>query len=417
MVDWFEKTGWKLVFGIESSADEITEINLSAGEETVFRIGQDELSISLKAFGNTFVDLCNQFSVPIEENQIAHKINCSMDYRPTLSVSIYQGSDLDYAVVRIINGILEAIRDPTSMRDGIPLSPLNLGADRSTIKNEALITICSDYSTNRLPPTFVNQPRLLEIPIAVDSKFKFMAQIASSHYRTTFSEKNILQNPGVDDELQSAIRASVWSHRVDEPENTEPLHLFVNRCLREHLFLDQGYQIVFEPLEIKPSAGIELPSLSAAVMVGSLFDKTGRQMTFEDVGTGISCVVPVLVAVHSGYSFIEQPELHLHPALQSALGDVFVEATKVPHAYHFVETHSEYILLRCLRRIRETTAGKHHIDSPLSLKPEDLSVVYFEPQPDGYTKVKSIRVSRQGDFMDRWPRGFFEERGKELFDE
>ena len=140
-------------------------------------------------------------------------------------------------------------------------------------------------------------------------------------------------------------------------------------------------------------------------------------MTFEDVGTGISCVIPVLVAVHSGFSFIQQPELHLHPALQSAIGDIFVEATKLSHAHHFIETHSEYILLRCLRRVRETTKGIHPAGSPLALHPEDLKVVFFEPQPDGCTKVKNIRVSRQGDFIDRWPRGFFEERSKDLFDE
>jgi predicted ATPase len=59
----------------------------------------------------------------------------------------------------------------------------------------------------------------------------------------------------------------------------------------------------------------------------------------------------------------------------------------------------------------------HPEGSPLALRPEDLRVLYFEPQPDGYTKVKNIRVSTQGDFIDRWPRGFFEERSKELFDE
>jgi predicted ATPase len=81
-----------------------------------------------------------------------------------------------------------------------------------------------------------------------------------------------------------------------------------------------------------------------------------------------------------------------------------------------IETHSEYLLLRCLRRIRETTLGKQLPNSPLSLSKEDVSVLYFDPQPDGTTTVKQLRVSTQGDFIDRWPRGFFDERAKDIFD-
>ena len=114
---------------------------------------------------------------------------------------------------------------------------------------------------------------------------------------------------------------------------------------------------------------------------------------------------------------MQQPELHLHPALQSALGDICIEAVNAGPALHILETHSEYILLRCLKRIRQTTYGRQPGESPLRLKPEQIVVLYFDPQPDGSTRVKRIRVTEDGDFMDRWPRGFFEERGKDLFDE
>ncbi len=215
----------------------------------------------------------------------------------------------------------------------------------------------------------------------------------------------------------------------------ETLIQFVNRCLHDHLFIDQGYTIHFDVCEVLPDQnspaantswsdrsrnGTEAPREPvgvAALLLCSLRDKAMRSVTFEDVGTGISCVLPVIAALHSGYSFIQQPELHLHPALQSALGDVMVEAANRDRGLHLIETHSEHLLLRCLRRLRQTAGGRQHESSPLRLLPDQLAVLYFDPQPDGTTRVKRIRVSEDGDFLDRWPRGFFEERGRDLFDE
>ena len=155
-----------------------------------------------------------------------------------------------------------------------------------------------------------------------------------------------------------------------------------------------------------------------ALLIAHLLDGSGRRMTFEDVGTGISCVVPVIVGMFESQSFIQQPELHLHPALQSSLGDILVESVNRKKARrHLIETHSDYLLLRCLRRIRETSNGRISANSSLQLSPDKVSLLYFDPQQDGSTLIKSIRVSTQGDFLDRWPRGFFEERGKDIFDE
>ena len=42
-------------------------------------------------------------------------------------------------------------------------------------------------------------------------------------------------------------------------------------------------------------------------------------------------------------------------------------------------------------------------------------IYYFEPQPEGHTEVKKIRVDRHGELMDIWPNGFFSERDSELF--
>ncbi len=78
----------------------------------------------------------------------------------------------------------------------------------------------------------------------------------------------------------------------------------------------------------------------------------------SEVGTGLSQVVPVITACCSHPShlnIISQPELHLHPRLQCELADVFVSSIKGNDPNSFIlETHSEHLILRFLRRIRET---------------------------------------------------------------
>ena len=148
-----------------------------------------------------------------------------------------------------------------------------------------------------------------------------------------------------------------------------------------------------------------------------LVDSQGRRFSFDEVGSGLGYVLPILSSMFHEIpiSILQQPELHLHPALQAEFGDVLIEAS-IFHKQLIVETHSEYILLRVLKRIRQS-AGDAAVSVELQLKPEEVSVVYFDPSPEGITEVKRLRISEDGDFLDRWPRGFFPERDKDLFDE
>jgi predicted ATPase len=133
-------------------------------------------------------------------------------------------------------------------------------------------------------------------------------------------------------------------------------------------------------------------------------------------------MVPVVVAAlrqRSGILAIEQPELHIHPAIQVGLGDLFIRAVRPDPDLLFatntllIETHSEHIMLRLLRRIRETSEG--NLPPGISgLNPDDLSVVYVESNEEG-VQFQQLRIDQTGEFLDRWPRGFFEERAEELF--
>ncbi|MCY4027543.1 MAG: DUF3696 domain-containing protein [Acidobacteria bacterium] len=136
----------------------------------------------------------------------------------------------------------------------------------------------------------------------------------------------------------------------------------------------------------------------------------------SDVGTGLSQLLPVVVAVldpdRPGITAIEQPELHAHPKLQVELGDLFAHAADDGRVF-LLENHSEHLMLRLLRRIEETHDGELPEGKP-TLRPEQVSVVYLD-QVDGEVRATRLRIDETGEFIDRWPHGFFEERDDELF--
>jgi len=135
--------------------------------------------------------------------------------------------------------------------------------------------------------------------------------------------------------------------------------------------------------------------------------RTNTVVTHRDVGIGISQVLPVLVMAYASRGKLlamEQPEIHLHPALQAELGDVFIEAALGERKNTFIlETHSEHLILRLMRRIRE---GK--------IRPDDVGVVFVEPLARG-SRFIELRINDEGDFIDEWPGGFFEESFHEKF--
>jgi hypothetical protein len=176
------------------------------------------------------------------------------------------------------------------------------------------------------------------------------------------------------------------------------------------------------------------PLPSGAIDTVALRDLEGHLFSPCDLGIGISQVLPVIAATcltEVGIVYVEQPELHLHPALQVRLGDLFCAHVEPLMGYRghvdsdvltpvrggdrlfLLETHSEHLMLRILRRIRETDDGE--IAQPeLQLFPQDIAVIYVDNQRGGSTATR-LRVDAQGEFLDRWPRGFFTERSEELF--
>jgi hypothetical protein len=120
-----------------------------------------------------------------------------------------------------------------------------------------------------------------------------------------------------------------------------------------------------------------------------------------DSGFGSSQVLPILLqlftAKQESLILIEQPELHLHPAAQSELGSVIVEACKANSIRVVMETHSENLILRIQT---EVARG--------NLLPSEITIYYVDPSNNGHSVIE-IPLDEKGCFLNEWPKGFFPE--------
>lgn len=171
---------------------------------------------------------------------------------------------------------------------------------------------------------------------------------------------------------------------------------------------DIPYQLSVDPIGNEVAGDI--------VMMRLIDDRLGIQVSPSDVGFGIGQLLPIIVeglAAEGRVLCVEQPEIHLHPRLQAHLADLLIATSKASAAstkprastanQWIVETHSEALMLRIQRRIREGV-----------ISPDDVSIVYVQPSGEGGSVVLPLRLDSDGSFMDEWPGGFFEDAYNEM---
>ena len=226
----------------------------------------------------------------------------------------------------------------------------------------------------------------------------------------------------------SAARGTPAALIVEPPRKPNPITEKMNVDLEARVNtwlgsdkLGTGYRFAREPLLPASHAQAHLASdtmpdpQSTRIYQQYVVDlATGMRLPFEDVGYGVAQVLPVLLALYGRRNsslHIEQPESHIHPALQADLADAAIISAKALGNQVAMETHSEHLILRLLRRIRETT--EHRASTDMALTAEDVAIYYLAPGQHGAT-VTRIHISDDGDFTTRWPQGFFPERLQEL---
>ena len=136
----------------------------------------------------------------------------------------------------------------------------------------------------------------------------------------------------------------------------------------------------------------------------------GPQRNLIDVGYGVSQALPLITELLRDDAppmfLLQQPEVHLHPSAQTALGSLFCQIAN-PERQLVVETHSDHLLDRVRMDIR---------DGHSPLKPEDVSILFFERGALD-VHIHSLRLDAMGNVLDgpdSYRRFFMEETTRSL---
>ena len=152
----------------------------------------------------------------------------------------------------------------------------------------------------------------------------------------------------------------------------------------------------FQVKEVAPGSGL--------YRVHVRRDENSADTLITDVGFGVSQILPALVLLNyvpSGSTVIlEQPEIHLHPAVQSAFADLIITVAMHRKVQLIIESHSEHILQRLLRRIAEGRS------SPFpEITNKDVRL-YFTQSKSGKSSLTELDVNLFGG-VENWPDDFF----------
>lgn len=126
------------------------------------------------------------------------------------------------------------------------------------------------------------------------------------------------------------------------------------------------------------------------IQIGNYEDSSrGAKRNLVDVGFGVGQVLPIITELLDNDSpsmlLLQQPEVHLHPSAQAALGSLFCHVASSGRQL-IVETHSDYILDRVRLDVR---------DRKTELKAEDVSVLFFERR-NLDVKIHPVRIDEMG---------------------
>ena len=127
-------------------------------------------------------------------------------------------------------------------------------------------------------------------------------------------------------------------------------------------------------------------------------DQYSPSALLTDVGFGVSQVLPALVLLYyvpeGSIVLMEQPEIHLHPAVQSGLADVILKVAATRNLQVIVESHSEHMLRRLQRRVAEEETQN------------DKVKLYFCDSKGGESKLHDLDLDMFGEIQN-WPPNFF----------
>ena len=126
-----------------------------------------------------------------------------------------------------------------------------------------------------------------------------------------------------------------------------------------------------------------------------------HEVDLTSVGVGVSQALPVILACllskSDGLLILEQPELHLHPALQQRMADFLLTFVRAGRQI-LVETHSEHLV----NRLRTQVAADDTNQTAHLIK------LLFAEQSDGVTSYRESEINEYGGVSEDWPEGFLD---------
>ena len=191
--------------------------------------------------------------------------------------------------------------------------------------------------------------------------------------------------------------------RINEKEISKE---FINKWIKEFGIGDE--------LLLKPDS--ETGNFKAFLKIGT------RETQLADFGLGTNQLLPIIfsLSIHSYYAtpidnlisprtvVIEEPEANLHPAMQSKLADMFVEATNKFKVQIIAETHSEYLI----RRMQYLVAKEylHTSKDEISISNDRVNIYYINSEKDDEgRKAYEINITKNGQLTESFGKGFFDE--------
>ena len=125
-------------------------------------------------------------------------------------------------------------------------------------------------------------------------------------------------------------------------------------------------------------------------------------------GFGLTQILPIVVAALSASKndllLIENPEVHLHPAGQAAMGKFLAEVASAG-VQVMVETHSDHVLNGIRRAVKSDV-----------LSSDNVALHFFRPRCKAQTEesqVQSMIIDANGN-IDSWPDGFFDQFDRDM---
>lgn len=153
-------------------------------------------------------------------------------------------------------------------------------------------------------------------------------------------------------------------------------------------------------LVVRPVEGANLMTMGVRTSTATSYHRP------QNVGFGITHVLPIVTsclgAEKSDLILVENPESHLHPAGQSAMGR-FLALAAMAGAQIIIETHSDHVLNGVRRAIKEGL-----------IAPEQVAVHFFTARNEDVSRTQVLSpLIDAGGTLDVWPDGFFDQFDKD----